>query len=98
MRIYYKMEILKINGLNLKFYSEQERIKIVEEGGEIEEQYIDLENKSDIEKLYNLIDKEENILLDDGDYTTLIIASNISSKIKSGEVTIKGGSQEWVFY
>lgn len=63
------------------------------------ENMIVLTNKEQLEQLYDIIESEEDFILewksDDGkELAEVIIANNISSKVKNGEVKLSSFSEE----
>ena len=58
-----------------------------------EKDYIELENSSELDKLYQTIQGDDNFILQWKDKGTLhsevIIATNVSSKVKTGEIVLK---------
>jgi hypothetical protein len=58
-----------------------------------QENYIELEDSSELDKLYQTIEGEDNFILQwvDKDvlHSEVIIATHISSKVKNGEMLLK---------
>lgn len=59
----------------------------------VDEQFIELSSSDEIEKLYEMLDKDENFILQwkEGDvmHSKLVLATNSSSKVKNGEIELK---------
>jgi hypothetical protein len=59
----------------------------------VDEKCIELKSSNDLEKLYGLLDKDENFILQWVENTELRsevkVATNISGKVKTGEIVLK---------
>ncbi len=59
----------------------------------VEEGLIELKSSNELSELYEMLDKDENFILKwrEGDIlnSKLIITTNISSKVKNGEIELK---------
>lgn len=59
----------------------------------VDDNFIELSNVDDLDNLYEMLDKDENFILqwNEGDvlHSELKLATNISSKVKTGEVILK---------
>lgn len=59
----------------------------------VDETYIELSNVDEIDELYEMLDKDENFILQwkEGSvlHSELKIATNISGKVKTGEILLK---------
>jgi len=56
---------------------------------DLEEKYIEFKDKEGLEKAYSLLESEDDfIIIDKDDTSLLIIATNLYSKVKSGEIQL----------
>lgn len=59
----------------------------------VDDQCIELSSSDELESLYNILEKDENFILQwyEGDvlHSELKMSTNISSKVKTGEIILK---------